>query len=370
MRLLDRYLLREFLIPLAYILSAFVVFWLVTQLFADLRDIQRAGLTIWETVQYLVYLQVGQMPMVVPVALLLALLYALTQHSRYNEVTAMRAAGLSLWRLSLPYFATAVFFGVGIFATTELFVPHSSEAAEDVLRKHNVPAKTQAEMVWISPLSFNNDVDNRMWVISAYNVETAEMRRLHLEWRLPTGERREFHAESGLYTNNVWHFYDVQGMLYTPGEIVPARFQTNHLSLLELTETPQQIKSEIKINSIGGIKGLRGATLSLSEIMEYQRWHPKARSEAKWSTKFQSRLAAPFTCLVVVLIAMPFGAASGRRNVMAGVASSIFICFAYFVVQRLAEALGMKGWLPPLLAGWLPNILFSALGTFLTLRVR
>ena len=69
--------------------------------------------------------------------------------------------------------------------------------------------------------------------------------------------------------------------------------------------------------------------------------------------------------LVVVLIAIPFGAPSGRRNVFVGVAASIFICFAYFVLQRFGMALGTGGYLPPLIGAWLPNVLFGGAGLWL-----
>jgi lipopolysaccharide export LptBFGC system permease protein LptF len=67
---------------------------------------------------------------------------------------------------------------------------------------------------------------------------------------------------------------------------------------------------------------------------------------------------------------VPFGAPSGRRNVFVGVASSIFIAFAYFILQRLAMAAGTVGSVPPILAGWLPNCLFATLGIGLLRRVR
>jgi lipopolysaccharide export system permease protein len=74
--------------------------------------------------------------------------------------------------------------------------------------------------------------------------------------------------------------------------------------------------------------------------------------------------------LVVVLVAIPFGAPSGRRNLFFGVAGSIFIGFAYFILQRVSLALGMNGQLPGWLAAWLPNLLFAAAGIILTSRVR
>jgi len=72
----------------------------------------------------------------------------------------------------------------------------------------------------------------------------------------------------------------------------------------------------------------------------------------------------------VVLIAIPFGAATGRRNLFVGVAGSIFICFGFFVIQQVSLALGSGGYLPAWLAAWLPNLIFSALGLVLLVRVR
>ena len=62
---------------------------------------------------------------------------------------------------------------------------------------------------------------------------------------------------------------------------------------------------------------------------------------------------------MVVLIAIPFGAASGRRNLFFGVAGSIFICFGFFVVQQFSLAMGSGGYWPPWLAAWLPNMVFA-----------
>jgi lipopolysaccharide export system permease protein len=87
-------------------------------------------------------------------------------------------------------------------------------------------------------------------------------------------------------------------------------------------------------------------------------------------TKLEGRLATPWRSVVVVLIAIPFGAVSGRRNVFMGVAGSLTICFAYFVLQQLSLAMGAGGVLAPWLAGWLPNLSFGLIGLVLTARIR
>ena len=140
----------------------------------------------------------------------------------------------------------------------------------------------------------------------------------------------------------------------------------------EFAETPAMIRSEYKVTQLDSIKAARKSQLTVSEILEYRWLHPRlsGRVERLLETQLHRRLAAPWTCVVVVLIAIPFGAASGRRNVFVGVASSIFICFAYYVLQEFGAPLGAKGFVPPAVAAWLPNALFGLLGTVLTVRVR
>jgi len=148
--------------------------------------------------------------------------------------------------------------------------------------------------------------------------------------------------------------------------------ETNQMVRRDFTEPPEAIRSELKLSGSIGIKRVKEADIPLQALWDYLRFHPNlsGQNHAWFYTKFHGRMAAPWTCLVVVLIAIPFGAPSGRRNVFVGVAGSIFICFAYFVLMQVGLAMGSGGWLPPWLAAWLPNIFFSLLSVFLINRVR
>src|SRR5919109_5129742 len=97
MRLLDRYLLRELLVPFAYCLTAFWIFWTVFDIFGELEDFQDAKLGIGELAIYYAIKTPELLVVVLPMALLLSLLYALTTPARYQELTAIRAAGVGLW---------------------------------------------------------------------------------------------------------------------------------------------------------------------------------------------------------------------------------------------------------------------------------
>lgn len=374
MRLLDRYLLRELLVPLLYCLVGFFVFWVMIDLINELTSLQEAKLSGTEIVEYYLVKAPTQMVAVLPIALLLGLLYTLSNHARYHEITAIRAAGVSLWRLSLPYFATGLVASVALFVLNEFFVPDSENRAAQIKQRHGTGKKASPERGRVVNLGFTNARDQREWLIGIYNVEAAQMVNPQVIWTLPDGSQRWLQAARAEYTNAGWTFFDALEYRTDPASNaapVPS-LQTNVLACPEFTETPDQIRSEIKIANRLVSSISREADLPLSDILDYLRFHPNPkRSDAWWLyTKLHGRLAAPWMCLVVVLIALPFGAASGRRNVFVGVASSIGIAFAYLLLMRVSLALGASGYLPAWVAGWLPNLAFGFAGLWLTARVR
>ena len=374
MRLLDRYLLRELLIPLGYCLGGFLLFWITFDLFAQLSEFQRKGLYTREILEYYVLTTPEFLVMILPITFLLGLLYTLTNLARYHEITAMRGAGLSLWRISLPYFAVGLFLSLATFAINEYWAPESSEAAEALMNRHVTSQSRGVSRKKVRDLGFTNSKDARIWQITLYNAETGEMIAPQAFWNLSDGSQLWLKAERGLFTNDVWTFFNAALFrigVETNSSPMPV-LQTNILAMPEFSETPELIRSEIRISNQLLIGHAKKADIPITEIFNYLRLHPNpSPTDRNWlHTKFHGRLAAPWTCLVVVLIALPFGAASGRRNVFVGVASSIVICFAYFVLQQLGLALGTGGYIIPWLAAWIPNLSFGLAGLWMTARVR
>ena len=369
MRLLDRYLLRELLVPLAYCLAGFLTFFVAFDLIGSLRKFQEHQMQVSDCVEYyLVTLPDLLVFPVTPVSFLLALLYALTNHGRHNEMTAMRAAGVSLWRLTVPYFAVAIILSLTLFWLNEKCVPQAQERVEEILARNQSNAKDRA---WRANLKFLNEAENRSWNAKSFNLNTGDMIKPSVIWELPDGSRRAIYAQRGSYSNHIWTFFNVEQWDKSPQDIAE-RSTTNAVWRAEFSESPELIKSEIKITNLSVTQAAKRPQLSLSEISNYLRLHPQvnAKQRAILETQRQGRLAEPWKCLMVVLFAMPFGARSGRRNVFVGVASSIFICFGYFILQKFALALGTANYLPAMLAAWLPNAVFGITGVVLTLKVR
>lgn len=368
MRLLDRYLLRELLIPLGYCLAGFLIFYSAFDLIFSLNSLQSMKLHFVDYVEYYLWTLPELLVTVMPIGLLLALLYALTNHARYNELTAMRAAGIAMWRLMLPYLGVGALIGFAVLVTNELWVPQAVTRAEQIKQRRVAP---QQSRVWTGPIKFRYEPEFRSWDVKDFNLETHEVKRPSITWESSDGARHDLFADRGVFLNDVWKFENVQLWETPPG----ARFanaKSNAVYEVAFVETPEMIKSDMKINSLKLDQAAKRPQLSISDIQNYKRLHPRMQRDrrAMLEAQLQGRYAEPVKCLMVVLIAIPFGARSGRRNVFVGVAASIFICFAYFILQKVCFSLGTADILSPALSAWLPNLVFGIAGIIMIMKVR
>jgi lipopolysaccharide export system permease protein len=375
-RLLDRYLLRELLVPLGYCLSGFLLFWIVSDLFSDLSRMQELRLRAGDVAIYYFFRIPEFLPVAMPVALLLALLYALTNHARYNELTAIRAAGVGLWRLCLPYLAVGLAATGLLFALNEWCAPRSSELAEQIRTRRVQPQLSARDRQVTRKIDFRNSREDRYWHLGAYNPQTGEaLPPIVVEWHSRDGSWRSIIADRAVRTNGIWTFYhahEIQKRAATNS--LPVSLPTVAvLPVPEFSETPEEIRSQISISErFAHQSRTHRADLPIADIVNYLRLNPHPPGDMRpWLyTKLHGRFAGPCTCLVVVLIAVPFAAASGRRNVFVGVAASITIFFVYFLLQQIGFAAGEAGGVAPWLAAWLPNLVFGTAGLWLMNTVR
>jgi lipopolysaccharide export system permease protein len=387
MRLLDRYLLREFLVPLAYCLAGFQTFWIAFQLFNELPLFQERGLSAAGIAWYFVLKTPDLLPKVLPMALLLALLYALTRHARHNELVAMRAAGISLWRIGAGYLAVGALLSLVLLASNEWLAPVADEVAERLLLGRAPRAATPAAVPWTANINFRNESDDHWWRASGFHAQRGELLNPSVEYPGGGGTTNWLVADRAVWTNGAWLFLNVRLHVRRPSDPdIPEIYLTNRLAVAALTESPRQMQTEIKIGTMTAARAAKQLRFNLRDLADYSRFHPRlpADRRALVATQFHGRLAQSWTCLVVVFIALPFGAFTSRRNAFAGVAASVFLVVAHYFLTQIGLALGTglvlpttvtgpAPWLaelPPLLATWGPNMLFAALGIWATQKLR
>lgn len=371
MRLLDRYLLRELTGPLVACLTGFLLVWITADLLERIADFQGRQLAWTRVLVYYGWRVPEFLGLVLPMALLLALLYALHRLARHYEITAMRAAGLGLWRIALPYLGVGLACSGLMWTLNEHWGPESTRRAEAVLR----PVEPgDDKRVRIANFGFMNRRDHRAWHADAFDPLAGELTGPQVEYLTPEGRRRWLFASRAVYTNGVWWFQEAREFESNPqGEryLVPVQAVPS-MSRPDFTETPEQLYSAHVVRGRLERRASRKLDLPVRTLRDYARLNPDLSPEERaWlETQLQGRFSLAATCTVVVLIALPFGVMPGRRNVFYGVAGSIFVAFTYFVLQQVGLALGTGGHLPPWLAAWAPNLAFAGLGIAMIQRFR
>jgi len=384
MRMLDRYLLRELFVPLFYCLVGFQVFWLAFDLYSHLDEYRDVGLSSSQVTQLCLMKLPELLTTVLPVALLLALLYTLTNHARHNELVAMRAAGVSLWRICTPYLAVGIVFGGVMFGVSEILGPRASVRATELASNAN-PDQTASD--WRGPINIvRGEGTGRQSIENArFNIKTGEMTGFVAELGAEDGGRIKFLPQDtgsrAEWKLNGWMFYRVVRQIYAKDTRVHHEekiLDAVHLETLHIT--PDDLSAQERIQDLNKkftankLKIGKHLIFTVSELRGFQQAHPDLKPDdplyAQVHTQLHGRLAQPWMCVVVVLIALPFGAFFGRRSAFAGVAASVVLCLAYFILFRVGLALGTGGRLEPVAAAWLPNAIFAMVGIGLSWRLR
>ena len=177
MRLIDRYLLRELLIPLFFCLAGGLAFYMTFDLFSTMDDLRRNEAGVTGVFLYSLAKIPQLLVLILPPALLLALLYAISNHSRHNELVAIRAAGVNIWRICAPYLMVAALLGALLFYLNEDWAPQGEKLAQSIRKGRKVEADQVFENI-----NFINTTDGRVWNIGKYHVKEMRMESPSVEF--------------------------------------------------------------------------------------------------------------------------------------------------------------------------------------------
>ena len=351
MKLLDRYVVRNFLEAYLYCIAGFISIWLIFDISDNISTFIDEHFGILLTVRY----YAAQVPQVfiilLPVALLLALLFSLGRMSRANEIVSMLTAGISIPRVLLPL------IGMGLLTVGASLALNYSLAPHAELAKKNFIATARSHQLTIQGQIFRNRTNARTWFIQSFRpghdiFNTVQVLQQDAHDNILTNylaARAVYHPET-----KVWELEQAKVVQYDPaGNITDEKFYPS-LKIDQWSETPFRL----------GSANEHAEYLSFPELREYLHFNsdfPRTLL-APFRTHLQYRLALPWTCLVVVWIAAPLGIGYSRRGVLASVASAVVLVFSMNFLTHLFLALGEGDRISPLLAAWTPNLIFTAIG--------
>jgi len=354
-RLLDRYVLRNFLQVYFYCIAGFVSIWLIFDISDNISTFidERIGLLL--AVRYYGTQVPEVFIILLPVSLLLALLFTLGRMSRSNEIVSMLTAGVSLPRVLLPLIGIGLLTVAASMALNYSLAPHAELARKAFLSE----ARARPERN-IEGQIFRNRTDARTWFIQNFRLGSNTFNNVQvLQQDANDNIATNYVAAHAFYRpeTKTWDLENVKVVHYDQaGNITTERIYPS-LTIQQWSETPFRL----------GSANVRAEFLSLPELQEYLHFNADfpATLLAPFRTHFQYRLALPWTCLVVVCIAAPLGIGYSRRGVLSSVAAAVVLVFSMNFLVHLFLALGEGDRVSPWVAAWTPNLLFAAIGLYL-----
>lgn len=357
MRRLDRYVVRYFLQAYFYCIAGFVSIWFIFDISDNISTFLDQRISRILILKY--YLtQVPQILVVLlPVALLLALLFSLGRLSRSNEIVSMLTAGVSLPRILAPLLGIGLLTTAASTALNYSLAPHGEYARKRLLEDPS----SRRQVLGMTAQIFRNRTDNRTWFIQQFFPGENKFNTVHIVQQDANDNivaayictRVFYHPE-----DHSWELSQAKLVYYdAAGNITDTVPYVESLVIKDWSETPYRLSSA----------NLRAEHLSVPELRDYLQFNSDFPTTllAPFATHLQYRIALPWACAVVALIAASLGVGYSRRGILSSVAAAIVLVFAMNFVMHLFLALGEGARIPTWAAAWTPNIIFAVIGLIL-----
>ncbi|HEY5674489.1 MAG TPA: LPS export ABC transporter permease LptG [Malonomonas sp.] len=359
MKLINIFLLKHFLRILLLSIGAFIGIYLLIDFFEKISDFidHKASLA-----DYLTYL-LNSIPIILaqimPLAILMTVVLTLGSLGRTNEVTAMRACGISLWKIVQPFMALALLLSILLLLLNEFIVPLNAKALNQLLEvklKGNLQVSLTRDEIWyrdnerIIKITLANPAQQTLEGVTIFNIDRNSRLRERLE------------IPSLSYDNERWQAQQLERRSFDPqtGDLLATVSETD--ASLDIGRTPQDFTLSEKSNNELNFQQLQRLVTRL-ELEGYD--------ATRHRVDMHNRLAAPFTCLIMAFLGVPFALQRGRgSNIALGIGLSLAIGVVYFILQSTVTAFGYSAALPPTVAAWTSNIIFLMVGVWMLLSVK
>jgi LPS export ABC transporter permease LptF/LPS export ABC transporter permease LptG len=358
--ILDDYVLRDFGMNLAMVVAAFLMLLLVFTLFELLGDILRNQISPLVVGAYLLNVSPYFVYNITPLSMLLAVLITLGVMQRSNEITAIKTAGMSIYRIVTPLLVASAILAAGLFFADQFYLPHANKR-QDALRNQikGKPAQTylNPDRKWI----FGQHSD--IYYYELFDSDRDQFGRLAVFQFDPA----TFQLTKRIYADRAHWEETLQRWVCTQGWERDLRgpaiedYRTFEVATFPfVSEPPTYFKKEVKQSS----------EMNYEELRRYIRDLQQSGFDVvRLRVQLQKKLAFPIITLVMAVLAIPFALSAGRRGAITGVAVAVGIAVVYWTVAGLFEAMGNISQLPPVLAAWSPDLIFALVGGYLVLKV-
>jgi LPS export ABC transporter permease LptG len=360
--LIDGYVLNGFLFYFAILLVALVALIEIFTFFELLGDMIKNDISMTTMVDYLWHLAPSLIYQLTPIGTLAASLICFAILTRYNEVTAFKAAGVSVHRLAAPVIFASFLISILLFGFDHFYIPAANRRQEMLraeIKKKPVATYRRPDRQWVygqgNRIYNFLHLDPKQNLMSKVNVFDINPKTFHIERQI-TADRAQWNdrIHKWVFENGVSQETTAKGSDYKQFYNVTATFP-------QLTETPswfvkeEKEYKELNFEELGSyIDELQASGLDTTPL------------RVQWHKKF----SVPLFALIMAILSIPFAFVGGTRGAMRGVLTAFIIAIFYWTIGTVFEQFGDLNQLPAAMAAWAPDVIFFLGGLYFMLRMK
>jgi lipopolysaccharide export system permease protein len=359
MKIFDRYISKKFLLGTLFGLVAFVSLFVVIDVMENLGDFLDHNVQNEIILQYYVSFMPEIVKLMMPIAVLLSCLFTTGKLSGQNELTAMKSAGISMYRYMAPMMVIALVISVVSVYFNGWIVPYANQHKFSIERKYlqrmyesNARINTYLQdgpkrIVFMGYYDGSSNLGSRVSIqdfsdtslislASRVDAQQISWDSTKSRWTLRFGTERTFVGTKQVEKN----FSELPfiGLHFTPSDLQKKTDRPDEMNYFELQHF----------------------------IAQQQR---SGNDVSRWMVDFYSKVSFPFASVIVVLFGVPFSFGRRRSGLALQFGISLAICFVYLAFMKTSQVFGYNGDLNPLLTAWLANIVFAVAGIVNIFRV-
>ena len=353
-KLLDKYIIINFLGKILITLLTFITIFVLVDIIDNLDHIMDSKMSSIEIIKYYLHSIPWYLSIALPMSLLLGTVFTMGILQKNNELSAIKASGISIGRLAIPLFIIGILFSIFSFYFENLIVTHHLQQRNEIGIKYNLISSKSNKMkkkniyrqespnkiLGIKNYKFRSQVAEN---ISIQNIENGKLQsRLDApymkwdsktnQWIIPEYYIRNWKNETLNYlaSNND----SILQLEFTPTDLIQTTVKPEEMNYWELVNFVDKLKKN-------GVK------------------------DPRWAVNMHFKTAFACTSILMVIFGLSLSIRNPRSSLTVGIGISIFVIFIYYAGIKTGQSLGFKGALSPFISVWAPNFIFLLSGLYL-----